>query len=380
MKIIARYVKTAAVAAAAVMMLCAAAPAQEGGMGGDMSGVDPEKIGRLMTIFSEKIEHRYAPVFESVEFGPAKRGEPVEVTAVVGYDTRIDEETKQPEPPADKIEEVAVYYSTDGGETRFHGPVLLKPQMVKNTWKGEIPPIDSRGEVLVVPYAKDSYGNVGVSTACEVSSWPPFEDPCMAPGAVDAEPVDDPPALIEDEYDIWDVQLGMDGDHVYIATDMEGNYSKGSVNPLKINAVMTMILDTETLKEFDNIMTLMKPEAREEAKKKADKMAMIMYAPLIKSMLPDVSGCAILRMDKAGGGKENIGEMFDDSNIKCKDQGTTVYMRINKAAFSASMKESMSIMAALNGYVDDPKMPFPALREFLAFTNLSEGSYSFYVK
>ncbi len=357
--------------AIAVVMMFTAAAAQEdkGGGMGDMSKVDPEKAGRLMTIFSEKIEHRFAPVFESVEFGPAKRGEPVEVTAVVKHET---------DKPIDKITQVAVYYSLDGGKTRFRGPVLLKPQMKANTWKGSIPAIDERGKVLVVPYAKDSYGNVGVSTACDVTSWPPFEDPCMVPGAVDAEPVDDPPALIDDEYDIWDVQLGMDKDHIYIATDTEGNYSKGSVNPLKINTVMTMVLDTPTLYKFDNIMTLMSPEGREEAKKNADKAAMIMFAPLIKSFAPDLKSCAILRMDKAG--KGDMKEMFDDSNVTCKAVGTTIYMKINKAAFDTETKDTISIMAALNGYINDPKIPIPALMEFLAFTNLTGKEYSFKVR
>lgn len=327
--------------------------------------------GGLIEMFNEKLKHRYAPVIRSVQVGDAKSGSPISVTVKASYDT---------ETPVDRITEAAVFYVMEGKNNRLQGPFALASSG-DNTFSGSIPAVEKSGKMYVIPWVRDSYGNVGVEMGCNVSSWPPFEDPCMVPGAVDAAPVDDPAALIEDDYDVWEFQVGMDDKYVYFMVDVEGLISKGTLNPPHINMYLSMLVDTQALYEIEDIMVFMSPDAAEKYKDKADKAAMIIYAPLAPSIDSKIKECFIPRAgDGKGGGGGFGGANLDSDNVSCKDDGSTLFTRVDKSILSKSMLESFSAMGSLNGFVDNPQVPLPTLREILPVTKAAWNPHVVTVK
>lgn len=325
----------------------------------DLNDDQKKQAGGLIEMFNEKLKHRYAPVIRSVQIGDAKVGSPISVTVNASYDT---------DAPVDEIVEAAVFYATEEKGEMLQGPFKLE-KSGDNTFSGNIPALEKSGKIYVIPWVRDSYGNVGVEMSCNVSSWPPFEDPCMVPGAVDPAPVDDPAALIEDDYDVWEFQVGVDEKYIYFMVDVEGLISKGTMNPPHINMYLAMLVDTQALYEIEDIMVFMSPDAAEKFKDKADKAAMIIYAPLAPSIDSRIKACFIPRAgDGKGGGGGFGGANLDSDNVSCKDDGSTLFTRIDKSILNKDMLNSFSAMGSLNGFVDNPQVPLPTLREILPVT------------
>lgn len=338
----------------------------------NLSEDQQKQAGGLIEMFNEKLKHRYAPVIRSVQIGDAKVGSPISVTVKASYD--IDT-------PVDKIVEAAVFYAVEGKGSLLQGPFPLA-KSGDNVFTGNIPALKKSGKIYVIPWVRDSYGNVGVEMGCNVSSWPPFEDPCMVPGAVDPAPVDDPAALIEDDYDVWEFQVGMDDKYVYFMVDVEGLIAKGTMNPPHINMYLSMLVDTQALYEIEDIMVFMSPDAGEKFKDKADKAAMIIYAPLAPSIDSRIKACFIPRPaaegEKGGGGFGDAN--LDSEHVSCMDDGSTLFTRIDKSILSKDMLESFSAMGSLNGFVDNPQVPLPTLREILPVTKTAWNPHAVTVK
>ena len=388
-----------------------------------MTDAQKAQADNLFGMFQEKLKHRFAPVIRNVAIGPARVGQPVSVTVRAGYETQS---------PIDRIVKAAVFYRL-GTSGRLYGPVVLK-SAGGDSYKGNIPPISKPGRLIVIPWVKDSYGNVGVDIPCAVSSWPPFEDPCMAPGAVDPDPVDDPAALIEDDYDIWEFQIGMDDKYIYFMTDVEGEISKGTLNPSHINAYLSMLTDTQELYGFEDISVLMGGgggAGAEKFKGKEDKFSMIFYAPLATSFgmkscfipkfseigkagksagdkdaaagsagdkpaesaaaqpegntaaQPGGEGAAAGQPGAQGGEKKepmDLSKFMDTVHVKCDVDGSTLFTRLDKSVISQTMWKSLSVVGAINGFIDNPQMPLPKLREILPITKANYSPHVVEVK
>lgn len=378
---------------------------KKGGKAPELTGAQKKQANDLMSMFNEKLKHRFAPVVKDMQFGAAKVGSPVPVTVTAGYGS----------PSAkDKIVTVEVYYSADNGGT-FDGPVTLAPSGA-GTFKGSIPAFKKAGDVLAYAVVTDSFGNVGTQLPCKVKTWPPFEDGCMVPGAVDPKPSDDPAALIEDDYDVWETQIGMDDKYVYITTDVEGDVVKGTMNPPHANAYISMLMDTESLYQFSDISALMDPGQREKMMAKADMAVLVMYVPIGPAISSEMKACSIPRFGKAAGGDKpaeksdgkaeakaegtaegksegkagdkggkdkgggNPMGMLDSEHVKCTADGSDLFMRIDKSIINDKMKNSFSVIGSITGFSDNFQAPIPKIRDFTAVTNVAFKPHKFTVK
>ncbi len=358
------------------------------------SAAQKEQQQDIMNRFNGVLKHRFAPVIKNITFGPAVAGKPVQVTVTTGYETPK---------PIDKVVSVSVYYSFDNGAS-FIGPMPLKG--AGNTFKGAFPAIKKKGKVLVYAVAKDSYGNVGVNVPCKVgSTWPPITDGCMVTAAADKDPSDDPAALIENDFDIWEVRIGMDDKSVFIDTSVEGKINKGTMNPTHINAYLSMIADSKILPQFSDISQMQSPEGQKKAVENSDALIIGLYAPLAKGISPDMKACSIPRINKkaaeealkkeqaakASGktpaaptaedkkAQQNVVKL-DDKNIKCKADGSDLFMKIEKSVMRPSMANSFTLVGGITGFIDNTQTPMPTIRDFASFTNVVYKPYSFTVK
>lgn len=390
------------VVAAAMMLLPVFAAAQMfGGGGGGDKGMSPEMqeaAGKMMTEFNKMLQHRFTPVISDVKVGNAVSGKPISISFKAAYDDKR---------AVDKVVEADVYYSVDGGAA-FMGPVKLK-QGAGGVWAGQIPPISKKGKVIFYPWVKDSNGNVSLHIPCDVSKWPPFEDGCMAPGAVDREPVDDPKSLIEDNFDLWELYVGMDSKYIYIDQNVEGKISKGTMNPVHINAYLALLMDTKELYDFSDISVFMQQGSQDKYKDKADKAAMIMYAPLASkaaasataaagSKEPDkgaepgkdadaargteppksepviIPSCAVPRVGPDGK------PFLDGKSITCKADANDLFIRLDRSVLAASMKNDFTLIGAITGFIKSFDMPIPVFRDIAGFTRIVVQPHSFVVK
>jgi len=353
------------------------AQAAEGDSGNEkmkekMTEEQMEQAGDLLDMFNEKLKHRFAPVIESVSFGAAKVGSPVDVTVKAKYESKD---------AIDKIKSASVYYIKPGDDF-LEGPVELEAAG-NNTFKGQIPALKKAGKVMVVPRVKDSFGNVGVELACKVTMWPPFGDPCMAPGAADADPLDDPPAIIEDDFDIWGFQVGMDDEYIYLSASVQGEISKGTMSPPHINAYLSMLVDTQELYGLKDISVFMNPDARDKFKDKVDKAALVFYAPLGPMVDSKMKPCFIPRPPEGGGsgGSEGMdfSKMMDTKHVECEADGPDLFTKIDKSILSDSMDKTLSVVGSLNGFIENMQMPMPTMREMLPVTKVTYNPNSFNV-
>ncbi len=329
--------------------------------------ITPEQQKNIINMVNEKLKHRFTPVIKSFDIGPAKVGKPVKVTISAAYEDKR---------AIDKITEASVFYSINDGKN-FIGPVKLAPAGA-GKWSGNIPAIKKAGTVIAYPRVKDSFGNVAVHLPCNVGTWPPFGDGCMVSGAADPEPVDDPAAKVENNFDIWDLRVGLDGKYLYIDQNVEGDIDKGTMNPPHINAYIAMVVDSKTLNDFDDAGVLMQPDAKDKFKDKANMAFTIMYAPLAKAAAGSdakmqIPSCAVPR--------EVDGKMqLDGKSVTCKPDGSDLYFRLDRSILPPSMKDSFIVLGSLSGFINNLQAPVPNIREVTAFTRVSMKPYSFNVK
>ncbi|MFA6450923.1 MAG: hypothetical protein WCX65_15725 [bacterium] len=368
-----------------------AAPAGKPGAKGPQISAEQQK--NMIGMVNEKLKHRFTPSIKSVVIGPASVGKPVKVTIKASYDDKR---------AIDKIVEASVYYSLDGGNS-FIGPVKLNAAGA-GTWAGNIPGIKKAGKALLYPRVKDSFGNVAIHLPCKVSAeWPPFGDGCMVPGAIGPEQRK-PTEIIEDNFKILDLRIGMDDKYFYIDQSVEGNIKKGTMNPTHINAYMAMIVDAKELNEFNDAAVLMSPEAKDKFKDKANLAFPIIYAPLASAAAgsmaesakpadgakaakpadkkeaaakpaapPKVPSCMVPRQIN---GKTEM----DSKSVKCKADGPDLFIRFDRSIMPPSMKDTFILLGALNGFIDNMQAPIPKIREVTGFTRVSFKQYSFAVK
>jgi hypothetical protein len=404
-KRVGKAVAVFAVIASLALMPWIAKSQMMGGGGEGMSSETSDAVGKMMNEFNKVLQHRFTPVVKNVTVGKAVAGKPIPVTVSAGYDDKR---------AIDKVSEVAIYYSIDGGAT-FNGPVNLKPQS-GGKWAGQIPAIAKKGKVIYYPRIRDSYGNVTVHIPCNVASWPPEDDGCMVSGAVDREPVDDPKSLVEDNFDLWEMYVGMDSKYIYLDQNYEGKVSKGTMNPLHVNAYLSLVVDTKELYDFNDISMFMggggKSEAeKEKLKKKADKAAMIWYAPLASKALASATAQTKTKTPKdkdANATKDGATKgdaaaakpaqplklppcgmprlgpdgkmMLDDKSVTCKALDTDLYIKVDRGVLNASMKNDFTVIGAIDGFISSFETPVPTFRDFACFTRVVFQQHSFVVK
>ncbi len=374
-------------------------PAAKGAPGAKKAGVSEEEKNNMIAMVNDRLKHRFAPAIKSMSFGPAAVGKPVKVTIKAAYEDKR---------AIDKINAAEVYYSIDNGKT-FIGPVALKAAGA-GTFSGNIPGIKKSGKVLVYPRVKDSYGNIAVDLPCKVSSWPPMGDGCMAGGAVDQEPVDDPAAKIENNFDIWDIRVGMDDNFFYIDQNVEGKIDKGKMNPPHVNMYISLVVDTKELNEFNDATLLMSQDKKtqEKYKKKAGMALPIIYSPLASSAVSGMMAAQEEQTKKEGAAKSgdkadaksaenkpaqppkvptcfvvrsvNDKTDMDAKSVKCKADGPDLFIKLDRSIMPASMKNSFSLLGTINGFVDNFSTPIPTIREISGITRITYNPHSFVVK
>jgi hypothetical protein len=410
-----------AAGAAALLLLCggiavaqapagaAKQPAAKGAAGAKKPAISEEEKNNMIAMVNDRLKHRFAPAIKSVDFGPAAVGKPVKVTVKAAYEDKR---------AIDKIVAAEVYYSIDDGKT-FIGPVKLNAAGA-GTFSGSIPGIKKAGKALVYPRVKDSFGNVAVDLPCKVSSWPPLGDGCMAGGAVDQEPVDDPIAKIENNFDIWDLRVGMDDKYFYINQNVEGKIDKGRMNPPHINMYMSMVVDTKELNEFNDATMLMNPDqkTKDKYKSKAGLALPVIYAPLASSAMGGMMAAQEDQKKKEGAEAGKPGEKseapgaetdqktaqpqkpaqptkipscfvprlssgkaeMDAKIVTCKADGPDLFIRLDRSIMPAGMKDSFSLLGTLNGFIDNFQTPMPTIREITGITRVTNKPHSFVVK
>jgi hypothetical protein len=367
-----------------------AAPGKPGAKGPQIS---PEQQKNMIAMVNDKLKHRFTPSIKSVVIGPAAVGKPVKVTITAAYEDKR---------AIDKIVEAAIYYTLDNGKT-FIGPVVLKAAGA-GTWSGAIPGIKKAGKAVLFPRVKDSYGNVAIQLPCKVASWPPLGDGCMSPGAIGPENKK-PTEIIEDNFKVLDLRVGMDDKYFYIDQSMEGNIKKGTMNPTHINMYMAMVVDSKALGDFNDAAVLMQPDAKQKMKGKEGLALPLIYAPLASAAAGSMADSAAKQPAAGDKGakpgnakaatpppaKPNIpsrmvprqhnGKMeMDGTSVKCKADGPDLFIRLDRGIMPPSMKDSFIVLGALNGFIDNMQAPIPKIREVTGFTRVSFKAYPFTVK
>lgn len=308
--------------------------------------------------FKERLKHRFAPVVKKVTVGSAKAGQPISITVQAAYDDSR---------AIDKINEVRVYYSADGGK-KWEKPVKLSKSGAD--WKGAIP-AQQKGNLNYYISIKDSQGNVTSELPCKVTSWPPVDDGCMVRGAVDRDPVDDKPNIIENDLDVWEFKIGMDDNYIYLRQSVQGAIRKGTLSPSHINIYAAFVLDLWALKQADDVMGLLggggaDADQKDKAKKleqkfkgKENMLWFLIYSPLLKSMWPDAKDCFAPRQPKPQAGKKK-GEAAmampvpDNKNLTCSAKGPDLFLRLNKAPLSDTMKKEFIAIGAFTLPMTEP--------------------------
>ncbi|HOX28097.1 MAG TPA: hypothetical protein PLQ76_02965 [bacterium] len=350
-----------------------------GAPGKGKPAINQEEMNNMVAMANAHLKHRFTPVIKSVSFGPAIAGKPVKVTLSAAYDDKK---------AIDKIKQAAVYYSTDGGSS-FNGPVMLKQSGA--AWSGNIPAIKKKGKVIVMPWVKDSYGNVSVNLTCNVKSWPPVDDGCMAPAAVDKAPEDDPSSSVEDEFDIWEIKVGMDSQYLYLTQSVEGDISKGTMNPPHINAYIALAVETPELYKMSDITMMMSPDAKEKYKGKENAAMIVFYAPLAKAAASSAASASSQKGGSGGGGMKiptcGVPRMaggkaeINSKDVTCKADGSELYIRIDKKLLTDSMKKGFTLLGAMDGFLDNLSgASLPKVREVANFTRVNVAPSSFTVK
>ncbi|MEW6202973.1 MAG: hypothetical protein AB1546_13430 [bacterium] len=319
----------------------------------------------MVKIFNEKLAHRFVPEVESVSVSPtpARAGKPVQMQV----------KARQAKEAKDKITKVEAFYTEPGGEF-FDNQVELKSGDGK-LWKGTLPAFKGKGVVRYYIQVSDSAGNVYSDLPCDVKAWPPADDPCMVTVAADPEPVDDEKIQIEDDFDIWEIRIGTDKKNYYIQQNVEGKIKKGTLNPLKVNIYMGILLDTSKLSDLDDISVFWGSgeESEEARKEKSGMSAWIWYTPLAPSLHKEAPACAL--------GVAQMGEeRFDTKNIACKSDGSDLYFRIVRSRLPEGMRKTMTIVGGITGYADDPQMPIPKMRDMTQFSKFGFDRRSFRVE
>ncbi len=329
--------------------------------GGEM----PKGAEKIIAIFTELLQHRFTPTIKSASVGSATVGKPISVSVRAAHEDERSE---------DKVAAVEVYYSTDGGKW-FQGPVALK-QSEKDAelWSGSIPAIAKSGKVIFYPRVIDTYGNVTVEIPCKVSSedFPPAADGCMAFAAADAAPYDDPPGLVDDNYDIWGIRVGMDDSKFHININVEGSIYKGNLQQQMISAYTALVIDTQKLYEIEDIMSFVMPSGEKEPKA-PDFAHMLIYAPMAKIMGGNFSDCGVFRMkDKS--------PMIDAANMKCDSSGPDLFMSLDKKILKGNMRNSFTMVGGMTGYMSaGGSSPMPIFQDFARATRVSFKERSFNV-
>ena len=306
--------------------------------------IDKKLEADIMARVQEFLKHRFSAVIKSVKPGAAKVGKPIPITVDVAFDDKR---------AIDKIAEVKIYYSTDGGE-KWMRPVSLKKSGA--AWSGNIPQQKAPGSLMYYTWVKDSYGKVTVELPCKVSTWPPADDKCMVNGAVDEDPKDDPTSKVPNNLDFWGFKVGMDDNYIYLQQTVEGSVTKGTTNPTNINSYMFAIFDVGLAKEIDDITAIMQPgAAATKFKGKENMVWMGIYSPLAKAYMPGVKKDCFMPRAAAGKPKGKEPQMPDMNTtmVECKSKGPDLFIRVKKQGMASSMKSQVALMGGITMAVTD---------------------------
>ena len=288
----------------------------------------------------------YPPSVYSVELSPdpPQGGEPVTVTAEIHNDVNeTDDETL----------EVNIFYSLDGGETWEY--VEMEQQDDEDYWVVELPAFESGDEVLYGFQAKDSSDNIYTETPCYVTSWPPRDDSCMFPIAVDETPVDDNDSVIPEDFDYLSLRAGESEDFIYLENQVQGLVGEGSIAPVFIQ-LYGFALQNPDKGDPSNIVT---------------QGFVGVYAPLADVVA--YHPCMTISMPSEDA-------LFSPENIECAVDGESLlWFRVNKRQIGKTPSGFIKLLSA-NGAITNISPLSGVYYDYTHVSTLSFTSRSFDVE
>ena len=220
------------------------------------------------------IEHRAMPIVKDVVIEPEapEADEPVTVSAVV---------VTPPEMSGDKISDVYLDYSIDGGE-EWNRVIMDQDGEDVRMWSGTIPGQPSGTDVIygiqalnymdelsveaVCRTGDDIFAESGVSSEeCEGEKNPELCEAlrphgCMFPMSVSAEEFklyEDDISDIPEDMNIRSTRIGYDDENIYIELSVEGEVSPGQMSPTDIHIYVAAWLNPDKKKrgaDLDSIL------------------------------------------------------------------------------------------------------------------------------
>lgn len=319
----------------------------------------------MVKFINDRLKHRFVPSVVSAAVSPASpaKGKPIKITVKLKRDPKA----------IDPVEAVEVFYTEPGGEY-FDLQAELKGS--GDNWTGTLPAFKKTGKVKYYIQARDAFGGLYSDLPCQVTQWPPVDDPCMITGAPDPEPVDDPKIKIGDDYDIWEVRIGQNGDSWHLQQNVQGKIYKGKLSPLKASMYTAMVVNSEMIADVDDIGMFFGEDEKAQKAREANegKSAFFGYTPIGPAIDPNFPACWM------GMGKRDQKKEEYTSNIECKKEDQDLFFRIKKKALGNKLKNDLTFIGAMTGFVDNIQIPFPKIMEFANFTRVVMVQRSFEVK
>lgn len=270
-------------------------PGLEGGCAGTLLNLDPP------------------PYVNEVKIAPEapKAGEEVTVNASIANDSeKTDAATTS----------AWLHYSADGGKTFTDVDMEEtenKDAKGNKIWSGKIAGQDAGKDVIYYVSAQDDIGNYTSETAgaSTDSTFPPAEGkgPLFSVAVPDEECKD-----AEEGMDVLGVAVGFDDKTLYGSINMRGKVEKGTMSPVKINAILIGFLN---------------PDKGEDI----TKGAALAWIPLAKEAGGAAYGIASdcfaidARIQQT---KQPVPET--ESGASCVVDGNKLYFKINKSLFGAN--------------------------------------------
>ncbi|HOC90807.1 MAG TPA: hypothetical protein PKH33_00420 [bacterium] len=274
-------IKAFAIAAAVCAIIEIASAVDSAAQDMDFS-FDAEKIAQFMKYIP--------PIISSVRFYPADPGpdDAVKVVARVGRLKLSDDDFET-------MDEVKLFYSTDGGETWESADMVEDEDGLE--WEGEIPPLGAAGGVAFYVSATDTAGNIArvMSPEDTMPGWEPggpgspFDYLDLIFEHEEADPREIPAYM-----DVRAVWFGYDDDKFYFRVEFKEQPRPGTVAPLDANVYLFALVNRSLV--FDPaLLQKARAGALEGAMSEAQIMEMAQsvwawyYAPTIE-IAPAIEG------------------------------------------------------------------------------------------
>lgn len=141
------------------------------------------------------------------------------------------------------IASITVFATSDNGVSWASAPMRLtrSQKRLSQTWQGKIPASTFNGAATVTYYftAVDVFGNITTELPLTSPGWPPHPKAFFA-AAQDKNNSDD---IFDPVMDILKTWIARDNDNIYVATQLDGPFSKGTVSPAYIHIYTNKFTD-----------------------------------------------------------------------------------------------------------------------------------------